>query len=674
MRSMLENGGTLRPNARTLWEIQEKALHPPAETAGNLYTEICQRARDALERGGARRAAVRDGETLKAYQREVRGLFFQCIGGMPPACAAPAKAIDKKKYEFFSLEKVLLEPRKGSFATAAVYAPLEEKGPRPAVLLLIGHTDAGKADPEYQYVAQLLAFAGFVVLALDPFGEGERFEHYESGIDLQPIQGCSGEHDLMDWKCKLLGVSLARYFIGDALAVLDYLCSRPDVDENRVGLTGHSGGGAQVCMMLLAAGERFACAAPCTYVTDTRAMLENGVDPDNEMIWPGSMEKGLDYVDLLAGIAPKPLLILAAENDFFPLEGTKRTLRQAGGLWRAAGGAPPEMETAPHAHAYSPALAMAAARFFLRHLSREKPDLSAFAFSPLPPEALRCTPEGMLLKTFSRMRTLQDELNVLLAKIAPKREADSEAWIAEAVRADRADPGLPRVYGEGICGHYAWRALLWRVNGEHWNNGVFLRDMRREEQKLPTVIALWPEGIARLAEHSNWIYRACQNGWQVLVMDAAGEGSLLPGPLGSSSLYIGWGTMYKLSAYLIQLGDSLCALRVRDVLAACEMARRWPEAEGVCLYAQGEMCRYAELAALLRGVPCHTDSLCQPYEEIVAEKYHDQTHTHAWIFPGVLRHTDTRAMREQLSLRGLNIRDMAETPAFNHEHEGGKTV
>ena len=76
MRSMLENGGTLRPNARTLWEIQEKAMRPPAETAANLYMEICARAKEALKRGEARRAAVRDGETLKAYQQEVRRLFL----------------------------------------------------------------------------------------------------------------------------------------------------------------------------------------------------------------------------------------------------------------------------------------------------------------------------------------------------------------------------------------------------------------------------------------------------------------------------------------------------------------------------------------------------------------------------------------------------------------------
>ena len=666
MRSMLEDGGTLRPNARTLWEIQEKAMHVPVETASNLYQEICARAQNGLRIGEERRAAVQNGETLKEYQNEVRRLFLSCIGGLPPEnMSVPARVTEKEEHGFFSLEKVLLEPQKGRYATAAVYTPRAagERKRLPAVLLLIGHTDLGKADREYQYVAQLLAFSGFVVLALDPFGEGERFEHYENGIGLQPIQGCSGEHDLMDWKCKLLGVSLARYFIQDGIAGLNYLASRPDVDETRIGLTGHSGGGTQVCMMMLAAGERFACAAPCAYVTDTKAMLEYGVDPDNEMIWPGSAAQGIDYVDLLAGMAPKPLLILAAENDFFPLEGTKRTLRAARRLWKNCGSKEePQLFMAPHAHAYSPALAHAAARFFLRHLYGNEKDLSRFAFSPLSPQTLSCTRDSMLLKEYPDMRTLQDELNDLLRQKTAHGNGDCvEEWLGAAIHADRIDPGPFRVYGEGICGHYAWRTVLWRSGEGHWNNGVFLRDMRQNEPQMPTVIALWPEGLARLAEHSAWIHSVCRRGWQVFAMDTAGEGSLLPGPLGSGPMYIGWGTMYKLSAYLIQLGDSLCAVRTRDIISACRLMRNWPETDAgrLCLFARGEGSRCAEFAALMLDIPVCADPTVQPYEDIVADKYHDQTHTHAWVFPGILARTDTQSIRKRLRQRGLAIRDPA---------------
>lgn len=131
-------------------------------------------------------------------------------------------------HDGFVLEIILLQPRLGAWATANMYLP----------------------------------------------AQGERFEHYEAEMGFQPIQGCSGEHDLLDWKAKLLGWSLARYFVHDGICSLDYLASRTDIDDSCIGLTGHSGGGTQACMLMLAAGDRLACAAPCAYVTDAQAMVE----------------------------------------------------------------------------------------------------------------------------------------------------------------------------------------------------------------------------------------------------------------------------------------------------------------------------------------------------------------------------------------------------------------
>ena len=664
MRSMLSEGGKLRPNARTLWEIQAKALRPPVETASNLYTFIRARAEEAARLGEKERASVRDREGLQAYQAKLRRLLFSCLGGLPPETGArPGRVIGRTEYPEFLLERVLLYPGQGRRATAAAYAP-RTAGPHPAALVLIGHTDAGKADGEYQYLAQLLAHAGFVALALDPFGEGERFEHYESGAALQPIQGCSGEHDLMAWKCALMGESLARYFIRDGIAALDYLASRPDVDPSRIALTGHSGGGAQTCLMMAAAGERFACAAPCAYVTDNQAMLENGVDPDDEMIWPGSAAFGIDYADLLAGMAGKPLLILSPRQDFFPREGAERTLRRVRALWTAAGaGALPEIYAADTGHAYSPALAQAAADFFSRNLLGRPADLNAFQYRPLSEKELSCFPDQPLLTAEPDMRTLQDVLCDTLRAMEKQRKDEPEARLAQlsgAVHSSRAHAGEPRVYGEGICGHYAWRAVVWRPEKGRWGNGVFLRDMR-QSGPLPTAIALWPGGLSRLAEHSPWIHRAVRAGWQVFAMDVTADGSLLPAELGASGMYIGWGTMYTLNAYLLQLGDSLCALRTRDVLAAVDLIRAWPEAETerICLYARGDMTRCAEAAALINNVPVCFDPLVQPYEDIVRDKYHDQTHTFAWALPGLLRFCDTASLRDDLARRRLAAADMA---------------
>ena len=650
MRSMLHEGTDLVPTSRTLWEIQQLAGHPPVETAANLYIDAQRQARTALDRGELRRSAVEGRESLLQYQRETRELFLGCIGGLPPPGEGQARTVKRQERESFVLESVVLPVGRGSLASANLYLPLHRQGKCPAVLVVVGHTDRGKADPEYQYLAQALVHAGFAALVLDPLGEGERFEHYEPEMDYQPIQGCSGEHDLLDWKCKLLGFSLARYFVRDGIAALDYLASREEVDPGRIALTGHSGGGTQTCMLMLAAGERFACAAPCTYVTDTQAMLECGVDPDNEMIWPGSIANGLDYIDMLAGMAPKPILLLTVQNDFFPREGTLRTFENACRLWKQAGSeCPPEMVTVESQHSYTQKLSRSAADFFSRRLLERPADFSSFSFTPLPDSALWCTPDGILPKEYPHMRTLHMELADELDSCRKQRAALTPDEVKEALsRRLHLDRLLPvermvrRVYHEGTCGHYAYHCLVWRPQEGYWNNGVLLRDMRLGDKPLPTVIALWPEGLSRLAGHSNWLHRTVRNGWQVLVMDLAASGSLLPAPLGST-MYIGWGTMFKLNAYLIQLQDSLFGLRVRQAAAAVRMLGQWDGAQKDSLrfYGEGEFARYAAYASLMTGVPAFSDGNYQPYEEIVRERYHDQTHTHEWIFPSALRLADT---------------------------------
>ncbi len=673
MRSMLLEGRTLRPTARTLWEIQQFACKPPVETSTNLYIDLLRRTEAALQQGKLRRSSVTDAASLHHYQQEVKHLFLSCIGGLPPKSdPSSARVTGRCDYKTFTLEKILLSPEKDTLVSTNLYLPSQPVQNGPAVLIVVGHSDPGKADPEYQYLAQAFAHAGITALVMDPFGEGERFEHYEAEMDFQPIQGCSGEHDLMDWKCKLLGQSLARYFVRDGLAALDYLASRPEVDPARIGLTGHSGGGTQTCMLMLAAGDRFACAAPCCYTTDVKAMMERGVDPDNEMTWPGNWSKGLDYIDFIAGMAPKPVLFLTVQHDFFPREGTKRTLAEARQLWQRLN-APvlPEMATAQSQHSYTNYLSRTAAEFFSRQLTGQQADLSSFAFHCLPDKELWCTPDGILPKAYPEMRTLHQQLLEELAQCKKRRNAltsqEKKAKLTEALHLERLDTAPEAmVAAEGVCGHYVYRKIAWQPEQGFWNTGMLLRDMRQGDKPLPTVVALWPEGLARIAEHSNWIYRTIRNGWQVLIMDVTASGSLLPSDLGHSGLYIGWGTMFKLNAYLMQLNDCLFALRTRQVIAAVKMLSLWDEAQpgALCLYAERECSRMASLAAYMTDLPLCADSNFQSYEEIVTERYQDQTNTHEWIFPSALNFWDAVETLEELSKIGLQSQSPADvTPA-----------
>ncbi len=649
MRSMLFEGRCLKPSARTLWEVQAFAQHPPMEAATNLYTSIRDRAMARIEEARAARRSLQSPEDLEMRRQQMRSGFLSAIGGLPGYSEVPKACVTgRSEQSGFALENVILETRPGYFATCAVYSPLPFTGKRPAVLLLIGHTDAGKADPEYQYAAQLFCRAGFTVLALDPYGEGERFEHYSAENDDQPIQGCSGEHDLMDWKFKLMGKSLARYFIADALAAARYLKSRPDADGRRVALTGHSGGGTQVSMLMLAAGEEFACAAPCAYITDNQAMLEEGVDPDNEMIWPGSIEKGIDCADILLGMAPKPVAVLSNAHDFFPLEGTQRAVDEARAVLERTGAvkkgdpSPIELYIAQSEHAYGPTLARAALSLLSRSLlGRDTSDetLKDFRFDFLPPQRLEAA-GGCILKARPDMKTLQDEARELLAETQARRNTALPLKERLGALLSAKDEGVSavRIYREGVCAPYAYYCFTAKQEAGIWLNGAILRPMYAPDGPMPTVIMLWPGGTSRIAEHSHLIHRAQAEGKQAVILDLPGEGALLPAKLGGSDMYISWSTMYKLNAYLIQLGDSLCALRTRGVMAACRALEiaGFVKTDTLCLYGEGDEGRYASLAGVMCGLPAETDSKCQSYEEIVFSEYHDQTHTHAWALPGAL--------------------------------------
>ena len=661
MKSRLYEGGSLKPSARTLWEIQALALRPPVETATNLYIHARDRAAEYIEMSRKAREGITDTESLLARQEAVKSAFLRSIGGLPcePSFVS-AEITSRVERDAFKAENIVLETRPGCFATCTVYTPRAGKAPYPAVLLVIGHTDAGKADPEYQYAAQLFVNAGFAVLALDPFGEGERFEHYDAGNDLQPIQGCSGEHDLMDWKFKLMGVSLARYFVSDALSALKYLKSRPDVDADRVALTGHSGGGTQTSMLMLAAAGEFACAAPCAYISDNRAMIDEGVDPDNEMIWPGSIASGMDYADILVAMAPKPVAVLSNRHDFFPREGTLRACEEAKRVWERLGKPGfPELVCAESEHAYGKTLARAALGFFSRSLFGT--DVSAklgkrFRFEPLKREELFAA-DGCIIKYKPNMRTLQREAEDMLKLIVSTPPVGGKALtdsVCALIGTDRVRPGKIRVYREGICAPYAYSCVIFRCEPGIWLNGVLLRDMRSGDGPLPTRLMLWPGGISRIAEHSNLLHRAVGEGKQVLILDLPGEGALLPAKLGGTDMYISWSTMYKLNAYLIQLGDSLAALRTRGAIAACEALKASALAsEDICLYPEGDMDRYAMFAALIRGLGVKLSGGCQSYEEIVSSEFHDQTHTHAWALPGALKAFRTKDVLNELKKRGL---------------------
>jgi dienelactone hydrolase len=286
----------------------------------------------------ARASEIGSIDTVEAAERRkqvVRMKLLESLGGLPeysgPLNAKVTGQIEKNGYV---IEKVIFESLPGFHVTGNVYRPAR-RGRHPGVLIALGHWDEGKMAE--QQTAANLALKGFVALAYDPIGQGERIQAYDRRIG-KTLGGWSVElHFQAGAQSLLAGESFARYMIWDAKRSLDYLVSRPDVDPERIGATGCSGGGA-LTTYIAALDSRVKAAAPACWMNSYRTLFTGPVG-DSEQSLPSFLASGLDQTDYVELFAPKPWLVVSTIGDFFPLEGARQISEEARRWYRIYGAA-----------------------------------------------------------------------------------------------------------------------------------------------------------------------------------------------------------------------------------------------------------------------------------------------------------------------------------------------
>lgn len=337
------------------------------DVESQLKNHVYTRAGETYAANASARASLQTVEALKQRKKQIRARFIQSLGGLPDAAGVPlhAQTVGVIQEKGLRIEKIRFESRPKVYVTANLYVPAipgagTEK--KPAILFLCGHEKEGKHAPMHQTVCRILAAAGFIVLAQDPIGQGERCEYYEPEQDRNAFSSPTAEHNHTGLPCALLGQSLARYFVHDAMRGVDYLLSRSDVDPGKIGVTGNSGGGTQTAMLLMV-DDRISAAAPGTFISGMTEILLSGKPQDSEQIWPDTPD--IDHADMLLMMAPKPILVLAAAYDFFPFEGTQKTVEQAKRLYEIYGkGEHLQLFVDDTTHTYSVNMAKKAAVFF----------------------------------------------------------------------------------------------------------------------------------------------------------------------------------------------------------------------------------------------------------------------------------------------------------------------
>jgi len=263
-------------------------------------------ARTAYEKRNARLAMLTTAAAIRERQNWVRQTFWNLIGGVPERTPLNPRVTGQFERAGYRLEKVVYESRPRVVVSGNLYVPTTGKAPYPAVLFQMGHSYNGKAYASYQKCCQGLARLGYIVLAFDPMGQGERIAYPDASGTNTRLGSATDEHDVPGKQLLLLGDSSSRYQVWDAIRSLDYLASHDLVDATRIASTGQSGGGT-LTMLLACLDDRLSAAAVSSGNTEDFACANfnpSGSTDDAEQDFIGSGLVGFDRWDLLYPIAP----------------------------------------------------------------------------------------------------------------------------------------------------------------------------------------------------------------------------------------------------------------------------------------------------------------------------------------------------------------------------------
>ncbi len=261
-----------------------------------------------------------------AYQNTVKQKLSSSLSKFEKSPLNPEITGVLERENFF-VEKIIYESHPGFFVTASLFLPKVRQNPAPAIIYCSGHNVFGFRSKTYQHIILNLVEKGFVVLAYDPIGQGERLQYLDLEMGKSVIGSSTQEHSYAGVQTLFTGTSLADYFIWEGIRAVDYLSTRSEVDMKRIGISGRSGGGTQAAM-IAACDDRIFAAAPENYISNFKRLFQAiGPQDAEQNPWFG-IARGIDHPDFIHIRAPKPSLIIATTNDYFNIQGARETFNE----------------------------------------------------------------------------------------------------------------------------------------------------------------------------------------------------------------------------------------------------------------------------------------------------------------------------------------------------------
>ena len=514
----------------------------------------------------------------ESYVQSVQAKIRQCFGAEPKRTPLNPRITGIVEREGYAIEKIIFESRPGFPVTANLYCPANITSPRPGVVGTCGHSANGKAAEAYQSFAQGLAKLGYICLIYDPIGQGERLQYVKD--DLSPRIGVGvAEHLHAGNQQFLVGEFFGMWRAWDGIRALDYLLSRKEIDPKHVGVTGNSGGGTMTTW-LAGVESRWTMAAPACFVTSFRRNLENELPADTEQCPPKALALGLDHEDFLAVLAPKPVIILAKEKDYFDVRGSEAAYERLKRLYGLLGHEENiGLHVGPTYHGYSQENREAMYRWF-NQATKISEAQSEPAIQIEKDETLWCTPRGQVAELEST-RSVFDFTREKASELAKTRKRLPGEELLSAVRDVLKIPTSPRTAPDyriwrylGSRGYpsksgiaYAIetepgiQAIVYRLSDER----LFSRPPRTGPQAVLYVSHLSSDVELREEPFLKDLIKSAGE-TPVFTCDARGSGDSQPDTCGPNSFHSPYGSDYFYAIHSLMLDRPYLGQKTYDVL------------------------------------------------------------------------------------------------------------
>ena len=405
---------------------------PAADSAapGDAMIDGWLTARTArIERAIA--ADLRPRDATRQAQLRAEYLFMLGLDPLPARTPLGATVTGRHEGDGFVVENLHFQSIPGLYVTANLWRPAPSPpGTRhPAIVYLCGHSGRGRDGNKTAFQDHGLWFArhGYVCLVLDTLQLGEIAATHH------------GTYREGRWWWQSRGYTPAGVECWNGIRAIDLLAARADVDRERIGVTGISGGGATT-FWIAAADERVRAAVPVSGMADLTAYVpDRCIDGHcdcmflvNTFQWP--------WTRIAALVAPRPLLFINSDADpIFPMSANERVAATLERIY-ALDGAGDRFDTQVSlgGHAYRSDIRAGAYRFmgsWLRDDPRPVTDSEidlvdergATPGHPIPPERLRVFRDDSAIPA-DQLNTTIDEHFVVLGRPAPPRTGDFDPW------------------------------------------------------------------------------------------------------------------------------------------------------------------------------------------------------------------------------------------------------